>query len=109
MSAPIPVESYGPRPNMLVPQPAAERGVAVVTSASPCGRFFLYCNGQNVIVRDTVDPSLSMVYSEHTQGVKTAKFAPTGKYIASGGELCDNPGLQVFSHFFLTLATVRCV
>jgi hypothetical protein len=86
MSAPIPVESYGPRPNMLVPQPAAERGVAVVTSASPCGRFFLYCNGQNVIVRDTVDPSLSMVYSEHTQGVKAAKFAPTGKFIASGGE-----------------------
>lgn len=108
MSAPIPVESYGPRPNMLVPQPAAERGVAVVTSASPCGRFFLYCNGQNVIVRDTVDPSLSMVYSEHTQGVKAAKFAPTGKYIASGGELCDNPGLP-FSHFFPTLATVRSV
>jgi hypothetical protein len=45
-------ESYGPRPGVLAPLPAAERGVAVVTSASPDGKCFVYCNGTNVIVRD---------------------------------------------------------
>jgi hypothetical protein len=32
------------------------------------------------------DPSLCFVYGEHMANVKVAKFAPTGKYIASGGE-----------------------
>lgn len=32
------------------------------------------------------DPNLCMVYSDHTHRVKSAKFAPTGKYVASGDE-----------------------
>ena len=76
---------YGPRAGLLVPLPSAERGVAVITSASPCGRFFLYCNGTNVIVRDVADPTKACVYAEHAHAVKCAKFSPTGKYIASGG------------------------
>ena len=76
---------YGPHANLIAPLPGGERGVSIVTSASPCGRYFIYCNGQNVIVRDTVDPSLIMVYSEHTHGVKAAKFSPSGKFVASGG------------------------
>ena len=80
------VEAYGPRLNTLVPLPAGERGVAIVTSASPCGRYLIYCNGSNVIVRDTANPAAAMVYAEHgTQGVKAAKFSPSGKFIASGG------------------------
>jgi hypothetical protein len=51
MSTPKDPSEYGPRPGLLVPQPAAERGVAVVTSASPDGKYFVYCNGTNVIVR----------------------------------------------------------
>jgi len=30
------------------------------------------------------DPSLAFAYCDHTDRVKVAKFAPTGKYIASG-------------------------
>ena len=36
----------------LAPLPTAERGVAVVTSASPDGKLIIYANGTNVIVRD---------------------------------------------------------
>lgn len=34
----------------------------------------------------TQDMSKAVVYSDHTHPVKSAKFAPTGKYVASGGE-----------------------
>ena len=78
--------AYGPRANTLASLPAVERGVAAVTSASPCGRFFMYVNGTNVIIRDIADPSKVCVYAEHAHTVKCAKFSPTGKYVASGGE-----------------------
>lgn len=45
------VEDYGPRPGMLVPQPAPERGVACVLAASPDGKFLAYGNGTSVIIR----------------------------------------------------------
>ena len=51
MSGAAKVEEYGPQPGFLVPLPLVERGVSVVTAASPDGAFFLYCNGTNVIVR----------------------------------------------------------
>ncbi len=70
---------------MIVPLPAAERGVSVVTSASPCGKYLIYCNGTNVIVRDTANPAAAVVYAEHAQPVKAAKFSPSGKFVASGG------------------------
>ncbi len=79
------VDTYGPRLNTLVPLPSGDRGVAIVTSASPCGRFLLYCNGSNVIARSTENPAAALVYAEHTQGVKAAKFSPSGKFVASGG------------------------
>jgi hypothetical protein len=82
-------DEYGPRAGLLVPLPSAERGVAVVTSASPDGRFFLYVNGTNVIVRDLADPSKACVYAEHAHPVKVAKFSPSGKYVASGGAFAD--------------------
>jgi hypothetical protein len=33
------------------------------------------------------NPNLALVYTEHTHAVKSAKFAPTGKFVASGGAL----------------------
>ncbi len=77
---------YGPRPNLIAPLPSVERGVAVVTSSSPCGRFIIYVNGTNVIIRDIADPTKVCVYAEHQFTVKCAKFSPTGKYVASGGK-----------------------
>lgn len=77
--------SYGPRAGILAPSPAVERGVAVVLHTSPDGRYLAYANGTSVVVRSVADPSLCFVYSEHAATVKVAKFAPTGKYIASGG------------------------
>jgi len=44
-------EDYGPRSGVIAPLPLAERGIAVVTSASPDGKLFIYCNGTNVVVR----------------------------------------------------------
>jgi hypothetical protein len=52
MAAAADPETYGPRPGIIAPLPSAERGVAVVTATSPCGRYFLYANGTNVVVRD---------------------------------------------------------
>lgn len=75
---------YGPKAGLLVPQPAVTRGVAAIISASPCGKYLLYTNGTCVVVRSIEDPSFSFVYSEHAAPVKVAKFAPTGKYVASG-------------------------
>ena len=76
---------YGPRLGTLVPLPYGERGVAIVTAASPCGRYFLYANGTNVIIRDLTAPHKACVYAEHLHTVKCAKFSPSGKYVASGG------------------------
>ena len=84
----VDLSSYGPRAGLIAPLPLAERGVAVVTSCSPDGTLFLYCNGSNVIARSIANPALAMVYAEHTAVVKTAKFSPTGKFVASGGAFC---------------------
>ena len=77
--------SYGPRPGIIAPSAAVERGVAVVLHASACGTYLAYGNGPSVIIRSIADPSLCFVYSEHSAAVKVAKFSPSGKYVASGG------------------------
>ena len=84
MSSSATPATYGPKAGVLAPLPACERGVATVTSCSPDGKLFIYCNGSNVIIRDISAPESVLVYSEHAHDVKAAKFAPTGKYIASG-------------------------
>ena len=85
MSSPPDPSTYGPTAGIITPMPLAERGVPVITSNSPDGALLIYANGSNVIVRDLANPALSMVYAEHTAVVKSAKFSPTGKYVASGG------------------------
>lgn len=76
--------TYGPRAGFIVPQPAAERGVAAILSTSPDGKYIIYTNGTSVVVRSVEDPSLAFTYAEHNAPIKVAKFAPSGKYIASG-------------------------
>jgi hypothetical protein len=44
-----------------------------------------YGSTTNVVIRSTESPSLVVTYGQHTAPVKVAKFAPTGKYVASGG------------------------
>jgi WD repeat-containing protein 1 (actin-interacting protein 1) len=78
------VSVYGPRAGFLVPLPGAERGVASVLGVSPDGKFLAYGSGSVVVVRSIDNPSLAFAYSDHNDTVKSAKFAPTGKYIASG-------------------------
>ena len=52
MASPVDPQTYGPRPGIIAPLPLAERGVAVVTSVSADGKYIIYCNGTNVVVRD---------------------------------------------------------
>lgn len=44
-------KAYEPRGGFLPPQPVTERGQPTVLAASPDGRFLVYGNGTNVIVR----------------------------------------------------------
>lgn len=90
-------EEYGPRPGVLFPQPATNRGFATVLSCSADGQYLIYANGTNVVIRSIKNPELGMVYSEHTSNVKAAKFSPSGKYVAS----CDESGkvrVWAFTH-----------
>jgi hypothetical protein len=53
-------EDYGPRAGIIAPLPMGERGIAMVTSASPDGKLLIYCNGTNVVVR-SMDVSLPYI------------------------------------------------
>lgn len=82
------IAAYGPRTGLLAPLPPCERGVPLVLSASADGKLLCYGSTTNVVIRSTESPSLVVTYGQHTAPVKVAKFAPTGKYVASG----DNTG-----------------
>ena len=74
MSGAAKPEEYGPRPGYLVPNPAVERGVAVVLSTSPCGTYLAYGNGSNVIIRSievfqSVKPKLHRSLCHHTRNI----------------------------------------
>ena len=75
---------YGPRSGVIAPLPPCERGVAFVLGASADGKYLVYGNLSNVVVRSIESPGLALVYGQHNANVKTAKFSPTGKYVASG-------------------------
>ena len=68
-----------------------------VIGASADGAFLIYCNGPNVIVRSIDNPHLAMVYGQHAATVKSAKFAPTGKYVASG-DVAGKVRVWAFTH-----------
>lgn len=75
---------FGPRAGVIAPLPPCERGVALVLSASADGQYLAYGSSTNVIIRSVENPNLAMAYGQHAAPVKAAKFAPTGKFVASG-------------------------
>lgn len=64
--------------------PKTTRGQPIVLGGDPKGENFLYCNGNNVYVRDINNPAKCDVYSEHTAPTTMAKYSPSRFYIASG-------------------------
>uniref|UniRef100_A0A914Y0N3 Actin-interacting protein 1 n=1 Tax=Panagrolaimus superbus TaxID=310955 RepID=A0A914Y0N3_9BILA len=66
--------------------PRTVRGLPLVISGDPSGTKFLYCNGNNVYIREIDDPTKVEIYSEHAQLTTVAKYSPSGFYIASGDQ-----------------------
>ncbi|CAI9738774.1 actin-interacting protein 1 isoform X2 [Octopus vulgaris] len=65
--------------------PRTQRGMPIVLGADPKGKYFLYTNGHNVVIRDIENPNSCDMYTEHSGNVMVAKYSPSGFYIASGG------------------------
>jgi len=66
--------------------PRTVRGLPLVISGDPNGKKVLYCNGNNVYIREISEPTVCDIYSEHAQLTTVAKYAPSGFYIASGDQ-----------------------
>lgn len=84
--------------------PRTVRGLPLVISGDPTNTKFIYCNGNNVYIRDIAvsrviifkkiyiliyylqDSTKVEIYSEHAQLTTVAKYAPSGYYIASGDQ-----------------------
>ncbi|XP_005098277.1 actin-interacting protein 1 [Aplysia californica] len=64
--------------------PRTVRGQPIVINGDPKEKNFLYCNGNNVFIRNINDTSECDVYSEHSKETSVAKYSPSGFYIASG-------------------------
>lgn len=64
--------------------PRTTRGQSIVLGGDPKGENFLYCNGNNVYIKDINDPAKCDVYSEHAAPTTLAKYSPSRFYIASG-------------------------
>ncbi|XP_045189751.1 WD repeat-containing protein 1-like [Mercenaria mercenaria] len=64
--------------------PRTTRGKAIVLGGDPKGENFLYCNTNNVYIKDINDPSKCDVYADHAAAPNVAKYAPSRFYIASG-------------------------
>lgn len=52
----------------------------------PKGKNFLYPNGNSIIIRDIVNPSICDIYTEHSTLTTVAKYSPSGFYIASADQ-----------------------
>ncbi|XP_052831609.1 actin-interacting protein 1 [Octopus bimaculoides] len=66
--------------------PRTQRGMPIVLGADPKGKYFLYTNGHNVVIRDIENPNKCDMYTEHSGNVIVAKYSPSGFYIASGDD-----------------------
>lgn len=64
--------------------PRTVRGKPIVINGDPKGKNFLYCNGNNIYIRNINDTSECDIYSEHSKETTVAKYSPSGFYIASG-------------------------
>uniref|UniRef100_A0A7E4W357 Actin-interacting protein 1 n=1 Tax=Panagrellus redivivus TaxID=6233 RepID=A0A7E4W357_PANRE len=66
--------------------PRTVRGLPFVISGDPTQSKILYCNGNNVYIRNIQDPTVTEIYSEHAHPTTVAKYSPSGYYIASGDQ-----------------------
>lgn len=66
--------------------PRTTRGTPLVLGGDPKGKNFLYTNGNSVIIRDIVNPSICDIYTEHATLTSVAKYSPSGFYIASADQ-----------------------
>lgn len=66
--------------------PRTTRGNPLVLGGDPKGKNFLYTNGNSVIIRDIVNPSICDIYTEHATLTSVAKYSPSGFYIASADQ-----------------------
>lgn len=64
--------------------PRTTRGSPIVLGGDPKGKNFLYTNNNSVIIRDISDPGVADVYTQHSCNAISAKYSPSGFYIASG-------------------------
>ncbi|VDL62544.1 unnamed protein product [Hymenolepis diminuta] len=71
--------------NKLYPAvPFVERGKHIIIGAHPKGGFIVYPNKKNVFIRDLTSKMDNDMYSGHSFEVQSAKYSPSGFYIASG-------------------------
>ncbi|VDD76022.1 unnamed protein product [Mesocestoides corti] len=64
--------------------PFVERGKCVILGAHPKGRFIVYPNKKNVVIRDLSANLENDLYIGHSFDVQCAKYSPSGFYVASG-------------------------
>lgn len=87
--------------------PATTRGKAILLGGDPKGNNFVYTCGSSVVMRNIKDPLKCELYTEHQHQTTVARYAPSGFYMASGGEL-SLCGAIVTEHSLLDVSgTVR--
>lgn len=64
--------------------PRTTRGTPIVLGGDPKGKNFLYTNNNSVIIRNISNPTEADIYTQHSCNTITAKYSPSGFYIASG-------------------------
>eukprot|EP01133_Synstelium_polycarpum_P013409 gene13409-15793_t len=70
--------------HFLVSASGVTRGKPVFVNADPKGNNLLYACGNAIIIRDIKDACQADLYYEHPAATTTARYSPSGFYIASG-------------------------
>lgn len=69
---------------IIPPLPTTERGQACPLKVDPTGKMWIYCAGNNIIVRGIESASDTFIYDGHAlQKTTCAAFSPNGNWVAS--------------------------
>eukprot|EP00057_Strongylocentrotus_purpuratus_P007409 XP_011661883.1 PREDICTED: WD repeat-containing protein 1 [Strongylocentrotus purpuratus] len=79
----------------LSSNPGTVRGAQTCLEGDPKGKKMLYLNGNNVIIRDIEDPTQVTIFNDHARATTSARWAPSGYYVASADEPCGGAALIV--------------
>lgn len=72
---------------IVPPLPSTERGRPCCLNVDPTGTLWLYCSGNNVVMRGISSASGNRIFTGHGPKRTTAcAFSPNGNWIASGDE-----------------------